>query len=475
MTRADTRARHRQAAHPDPALVPILPAVLALLDVPVDDRTWQALDPPQRRQRTLDALKRLLVRESQVQPVLVCENLHWIDTETQAFLERLVESLPTVRLLLLVNYRPEYHPPWGSLTSYVQLRLDPLPPTSTDELLQALLGDDPSLALLTPLLMARTAGNPFFLGGERADPGRDGPLGRRTGCVSSGAAAAPLHVPATVQAVLAARIDRLPPSEKRLLQTAAVIGTEVSLPLLQAIAELPEEALYRSLTHLQVAELLYETRLFPEHAYTFKHALTQEVAYSSLLLVQRRVLHARIVVALEALAGDRVAEHVERLAHHALRGRWAKAVAYARQGGRKPRHGQLTAKPRGTLSRRSAPRICRRRAPRASRPSISGSPCARRSNRLATWGACWCASARPRLWPRPSMIRIAWPESPSFCHAISPSWARMTRPSSPPSAPSRLLRPWGMVSCTRSRTSTSASLTSPRATIGGRSTAAGRP
>src|SRR5262249_19703333 len=146
----------------DPALEPTLPAVLALLDMPVDDRAWQALDPPQRRQRTLDALKRLLLRESQVQPVLlVCENLHWIDTETQAFLDSVVDSLPTARLLLLVNYRPEYHHPWGRKTSYVQLRLDPLPPTSADELLQALLGDDAGLAPLTPLLIARTAGNPF--------------------------------------------------------------------------------------------------------------------------------------------------------------------------------------------------------------------------------------------------------------------------------------------------------------------------
>ena len=304
----------------------------------MDDRTWRALDPPQRRQRTLDALKRLLVRESQVQPVLlVCENLHWIDTETQAFLESLVDSLPTVRLLLLVNYRPEYHHPWGSMTSYVQLRLDPLPPTSTDELLQALLGDDPSLAPLTPLLMARTEGNPFFLEESVRTLVETGLLGGEPGAYRLEQPLHRLHVPATVQAVLAARIDRLPPGEKRLLQTAAVMGPEVPLPLLQAIAELPEEALYRSLTHLQVAEFLYETRLFPEHAYTFKHALTQEVAYSSLLLVQRRVLHSRIVEALEALAGDRVAEHVERLAHHALRGEvWAKAVAYARQAGRKP-------------------------------------------------------------------------------------------------------------------------------------------
>ena len=143
-----------------------------------------------------------------------------------------------------------------------------------------------------------------------------------------------IQVPATVQAVLAARIDRLPQEEKRLLQTAAVIGTEVPLPLLQAIAELPEETLHRGLTHLQAAEFLYETRLFPEREYTFKHALTHEVAYGSLLQERRRGLHARIVEALEALAPDRVAEQVERLAHHALRGEvWDKAVTYCQQAG----------------------------------------------------------------------------------------------------------------------------------------------
>jgi predicted ATPase len=145
-----------------------------------------------------------------------------------------------------------------------------------------------------------------------------------------------LQVPATVHAVLAARIDRLPAEDKRLLQTAAVIGTEVPLPLLQAIADLPEDALYHGLAHLQAAEFLYETRLFPEQEYTFKHALTHEVAYGGLLQERRRALHARIVEALEALAGERLAEQVERLAHHALRGEvWGKALAYCRQAGEK--------------------------------------------------------------------------------------------------------------------------------------------
>ena len=148
----------------DEALQDTLPALLSLLDALPEDSPFLKLDPPQRRQRTLDALKRLLLRESQVQPLLlVFEDLHWIDSETQALLDSLVESLPTARLLLLVNYRPEYQHGWGSKTYYTQLRLDPLPPASADEFLQALLGDDPSLAPLTQLLIARTEGNPFFL------------------------------------------------------------------------------------------------------------------------------------------------------------------------------------------------------------------------------------------------------------------------------------------------------------------------
>jgi class 3 adenylate cyclase/tetratricopeptide (TPR) repeat protein len=321
----------------DTALQDLVPALLALLDALPEDSPFLKLDPPQRRQRTLDAFKRVVLRESQEQPLLlVFEDLHWIDSETQALLDSLVESLPTVRLLLLVNYRPEYQHGWGSKTYYTQLRLDPLPLVSADEFLHALLGDDPSLAPLTQLLIARTEGNPFFLEESVRMLVETGVLIGEPGAYRLINPLDSLQVPATVQAVLAARIDRLPPEEKRLLQTAAVVGTEVPLPLLQAIAELPEATLHRGLAHLQAAEFLYETRLFPEQDYTFKHALTHEVAYGSLLLERRRGLHARLVEALEALAPERVAEHVERLAHHALRGEvWDKALAYCQQAGEK--------------------------------------------------------------------------------------------------------------------------------------------
>jgi class 3 adenylate cyclase/tetratricopeptide (TPR) repeat protein len=318
----------------DEALQETLPALLGLLDALPEDSAFLRLDPPQRRQRTLDALKRLLLRESQVQPLLlVFEDLHWIDTETQALLDSLVESLPTAQLLFLVNYRPEYQHGWGGKTYYTQLQLDVLPAASAEEFLHALVGDEASLAPLKTLLIARTEGNPFFLEESIRTLVEMQVLVGEPGAYRLAQALPTIQVPATVQAMLAARIDRLPPEDKRLLQTAAVIGHEVPLPLLQAIAEAPEETLQRSLAHLQAAEFLYETCLFPELEYTFTHALTHEVAYSSLLQERRRVLHAGIV---EALAGEQVAEQVERLAHHALRGEvWAKALAYCRQAGQK--------------------------------------------------------------------------------------------------------------------------------------------
>ena len=321
----------------EPALGPTVPAFLTLLDVPVEDASWQALDPPQRRQRILEALKHVLLRESQVQPLLlVFENLHWIDAETQTLLDGLVESLPTARVLLLVNYRPEYQHGWGQKTYYTQLRLNPLPPANAETLLESLLGDEASLASLKARLIELTQGNPFFLEESVRT------LVETQGLVGNPAAyrlakALPrIQVPSTVQAVLAARIDRLPPEEKALLQTAAVIGPEVPLALLHAVAEGPEGPLRLGLTHLQAAEFLYETRLFPEIEYTFTHALTQQVSYDMLLQERRRALHARIVAALEELAGDRMAEQVERLAHHALRGEvWDKALTYGRQAGEK--------------------------------------------------------------------------------------------------------------------------------------------
>jgi class 3 adenylate cyclase/tetratricopeptide (TPR) repeat protein len=319
----------------DETLQETIPALLWLLDVLPDDSPFRTLEPPQRRQRTLEALKRILLRESQVQPLLlVFEDLHWIDAETQALLDSLIDSLPAACLLLLVNYRPEYQHGWGSKTYYTQLRLDPLPPASAEAVLDVLLGPDPSLAPLKRLMIERTEGNPFFLEESVRTLVETGVLVGEPGAYRLAQAVPTLQVPATVQAVLAARIDRLPPEEKQLLQAAAVIGTEMPLPLLQAIAELPEAVLHRGLAHLQAAEFLYETRLFPERAYTFKHALTQQVAYQSLLTSTRQRYHTQLARELEARFPETVETQPELLAHHCTEaGLAAAAVGYWQRAG----------------------------------------------------------------------------------------------------------------------------------------------
>jgi tetratricopeptide (TPR) repeat protein len=312
-----------------------MPYLLRLLGLPPGTDQLARLQPEMVKARTFATLRQLSLHSSQHHPlVLAIENLQWIDQTSQDFLASLVEHLAGARILLLLTYRPEYQHGWGSKTYYAQLRLDPLPPASAGAFLAALLGDDASLAPLTRFLIARTEGNPFFLEESVRTMVEMGVLVGTPGAYRLGQPLPGMPVPATVQAVLAARIDRLLLEDKRLLQTAAVIGTDVPLSLLQAIADVPEAALHRGLAHLQAAEFLYETRLFPEPEYTFKHALTHEVAYGSLLLERRRGLHACLVEALEAFAPDRVAEQVERLAHHALRGEvWDKAVTYCRQAG----------------------------------------------------------------------------------------------------------------------------------------------
>ena len=321
----------------DPALEPALPAFLALLDVPTDEARWQSLDPSQRRQRTLDAVKSLLLRESQAQPLLlIFEDLQWVDSETQALLDNMVESLPLARVALLVNYRPEYSHGWAGKTYFSRLRLNTLQGASAGELLAALVGDDAELDPLKQVLIARTGGNPFFLEESVRTLVEQGALAGERGSYRAVRPLSSIQVPATVQAILAARIDRLPALEKRLLQSASIIGKDVPLALLQALEEMPEEEVRRGLAHLQAAEFVYETSLFPDLEYTFKHALTHEVAYGALLNEQRKALHARLVSVIERMTPGRLAEQVDRLAHHALQGGlWDKAVLLFRKAGAK--------------------------------------------------------------------------------------------------------------------------------------------
>ena len=319
----------------DEGLRPSLPALLALLDAPVDDAAWPALAPTQRRQRTLDAVTEVLLREARQQPLLlIFEDLHWIDADTQALLDGLVPRLPSVPLLLLVNYRPEYAHGWRAVPAYSELALEALAPESAGELLHAMLGGDPGLQPLKALLAERR--NPFFLEETIRTLVETRALTGERGGYRLAQPLRAIAVPPTVQALLAARIDRLRPEDKHVLQVASVVGKDVPWALLQAIAELPEDALRLGVDRLQAADFLYESGLFPDLEYTFKHALTHEVTYGGLLHERRRELHGRLVEAIESQHADRLGEHVERLAHHARRGELgAKAVHYLRQAGLK--------------------------------------------------------------------------------------------------------------------------------------------
>jgi tetratricopeptide (TPR) repeat protein len=338
----DERTRREKVAGKiailDRSLEDTLPYLFSLLGIVEGEYLLAQMDGQIRKRRTLEAIKRIILRESLNQPLMVeFEDLHWIDETTQEFLNLLADSLGTTKILLLVNYRPEYSHQWNSKTNYTQLRLDPLGKESGDEMLTALLGDAVELGPLKRLIIEKTEGNPFYmeemvqaLFEERAlvrDSPHPGPLpvgegskGReqRIGAVKITRSLSQLKIPPTVQAILAARIDRLPADEKELVQTLAVIGKEFPLNLVREVAGAGE--LERRLERLQVAEFIYEQPAIGDVEYTFKHALTQEVAYGTLLVERRRGLHQRVAEAVEALHTDRLDDHYAELARHFDRG-----------------------------------------------------------------------------------------------------------------------------------------------------------
>jgi predicted ATPase len=250
---------------------------------------------------------------------VVFEDLHWTDSESLAFIDSLIESLPKAPILLLLNFRPEFQDRWSAKSYYSRVRIDPLQAKGSEELLQDKLGADASLRALKQLLIERTEGNPFFLEESARTLIESGALDGRRGNYRLVAPITTVALPVTVQSVLAARIDRLGPEDKRLLQSASVIGKDFAFGLLGEIADADVDTVQRGLANLQAAEFIYETRLFPDREYTFKHALTHDVAYGGLLAERRQLLHANIVQAIERLHADRLTEHVDRLAYHATR------------------------------------------------------------------------------------------------------------------------------------------------------------
>ena len=321
----------------DPSLQDDIPALLDLLDALDAGHPFQSLDPLQHRQHTYQAITRLLLRENHVQPVVaVFEDLHWNDSLTLGLLNEIVVNARDARLLLMVTYRPEFHDGWKGRPNYRSLRLEPLESESLGTLLHSLLGSDPALESLKHFVLDRAGGNPFFveelvrtlvdrkvLEGTRQNYKLTKPISGN-------------EIPPTVQAVLAARIDTLPKAEKRLLQDAAVIGHDVPLSLLKEISSLPDGELRGLLNNLQTAEFVFPTQLFPDLQFSFKHALTHDVAYAGLRSERRREIHQRVVLAIEKIYAGRIGEQVERLADHALRGKLQeKAVTYLRQAGAK--------------------------------------------------------------------------------------------------------------------------------------------
>jgi class 3 adenylate cyclase len=298
----------------DPGLDDIAPYLFALLGIEDTPDPLAQLDPAVKRRRTLDALKRIVLRESLNQPlVVIFEDLHWIDTQTQVLLDLLADSVANARVLLLVNYRPEYRHQWAGKSYYTQLGLSPLGQESAEELLAALLGDAAELGPLKRLVADKSGGNPFFI--EELVQGffDEGVLTRNSG-VRMTRPLGQVRIPPTVQGILSSRIDRLPSEEKGVLQTLAVLGKDVGFELAQRVTALPESELSRICSDLQAGEFIYEQPSLAGSEYTFKHALTLDVAYNSVLLERRRVLHERAGNAIDALYAGALGDHLAELA-----------------------------------------------------------------------------------------------------------------------------------------------------------------
>ncbi len=321
----------------DPSLQDAILPVLDLLNALEDEHPFRSLDPLQHRHYTYQAIIRLFLCENRLQPVAaIFDDVHWYDSLSLGLLNELVVRAQDARMLLIVTCRPEYHDDWRDRQNYRQLRLDPLVSDNLAELLQVLLGSDPSLQTLKSFLIDRASGNPFFVEEIVRSLVDSGVLEGSRGQFRLARPFSSLDVPPTVQAVLAARIDGLPAPEKRLLQEAAVIGHDVPFALLHSISGLKEDEVRALLDNVQAAEFLNATQLFPDPQYAFIHSLTHDVTYNGVLRDRRRDIHARIVEVMEELYAERLGEHTERLAYHAVRGELReKSVHYLRLAGGK--------------------------------------------------------------------------------------------------------------------------------------------
>jgi tetratricopeptide (TPR) repeat protein len=327
----------RRLVSMDEALAPLLPVFLTLLDVKIEDSEWQMMEPSERRRQMVAGIRRLLLRESVRQPLLlVFEDTHWADAETRELLDEIADSIPMAPVVMLVTYRPEYQHAWGGRSFYTQLRVEPLRGESADRLVEELLGADASLATLRHRLTQWTDGNPFFIEEVVRTLSEIGVLKGQRGAYRLDRAVDAIVVPGTVEEVLASRITRLGPGPSELLRAAAVVGRQVPYAVLAAVSREPSQRLEAHLRALQSGEFVYQAGEGAEREYTFRHALTQEVAYGSLTDEERRTLHARAMNAMALVYEARADEKINELAHHAFEGRvWDRAVGYLRRAGRR--------------------------------------------------------------------------------------------------------------------------------------------
>lgn len=325
----------------------------SILGLPVHDSEWEELSPPQRRARIIDAVRTILIHESRRKPtIIVFEDLHWIDQETQAVLDDLIDDLPGARLMLLVTYRPEYQHDWVGRSFFSLVRVHALPGEIALALIDSLLGADESLDRLKRLLLEQCGGVPLFIEESIRALADSDSLAGPAGNYRLVRPVEQLELAPTIRDVLAARIDRLSTSQKSLLQRASVIGTTVPLGLLRGICQCNDTELMETLAELRAAEFLYQTKWQPEEEYEFKHALTHEVAYRTLLKDSRRAMHAQLVEVIEGLDAVNTNDLVERLAYHAAQGEvWEKAVVYLGRAGENAVHLSAYQQARSFLTR----------------------------------------------------------------------------------------------------------------------------
>jgi class 3 adenylate cyclase/tetratricopeptide (TPR) repeat protein len=307
-----------------------LPPFQELLSLKVEDDTFSKLEPKEKREKTFEALRDLLIRVSHEKPlVLAVEDLHWIDRTSEEFLDYLIGWLPNTPILLILLYRPEYTHQWGSKSYYTQIGLVQLGTASSSELIRAILEEGEVVPELKQLILDRAAGNPLFMEEFTHTLLENGSIEKRNEHYVFNRKPSEIQVPDTIQGIIAARMDRLEDNMKRTMQMASVIGRDFAFRILQTITDMHKE-LKSYLLNLQGLEFIYEKSFFPELEYIFKHALTQEVAYNSLLLKRRKKIHEKVGEAIEELYPDRLAEHYEELAYHFMQGEsWKKAMEYS--------------------------------------------------------------------------------------------------------------------------------------------------